>query len=273
MVEKEKIIQALRDGVKTIYTKFSPPGNQEMCKEYHNSSHPSREFLFVVSGESFYMFNNSVYPCSKGTLFLIDSRMSHGHRYTVNDNNLLHIWGYFTPNHIHLSAIKVTQKGQYHVINGMFQIKIPEGLREHLKERWNMFSKLNEATNLDVEHYIKIPINALLDEMAFQISEQMAHSVEYTQMKELKNYILSKNGRDCSLAQLAEISGYTKGYLASKFHNEVGITIGEYINKVRLDYTQMALQRGIRQKEIAYELGFSSPTAFWNWHNKANKNK
>ena len=271
MIDRDKVIQVLRDGVKTIYTRFTPPGNQEMCQKFHNSSHPSKEFLFVVSGESFYLFNNSVYPCTPGTLFLIDSRMIHGHRYTADDNDLLHIWGYFTNNHVHLSAIKVTINGQHHNINGMTKIIIPEGLKDQFNERWNMLSKLSTATNLDVEHYIKTPVNAVLDEMAFQIAEQTEHTAEYTQIEDLKNYIRSRNGRDCSLAQLAELSSYTRGYLAHKFHNKVGITIGEYIDKVRLEYTRSAQQRGIRQKEIAYELGFSSPKAFWNWLNKTIK--
>jgi AraC-like DNA-binding protein len=46
------------------------------------------------------------------------------------------------------------------------------------------------------------------------------------------------------------------------------MTVGEYINKVRLEYVRNALKRGVRQKEMAYELGFSSPTAFWNWFRK-----
>lgn len=268
MIDKDHVIHVLRHGVTKIYSRFSPAENQELCKKYHHSSHPSREFLFVVSGESFYMSNNSVYHCSPGTLFLIDSGMVHGHRYIQEDNNLFHIWGFFHERKVHLSAMEVTVNGHAHAVPGMFQIMIPEGLQTQCEERWNLLSQLKHATDQDVENYIKTPVNALLDEMAFRLAEQLDNPVEHTKMGDLKSYIRSRNGRECSLARLAEISGYTRGYLAHKFHNEVGITIGAYIDKVRLEYTNLAQKRGIRQKEIAYELGFSSPAAFWNWLQK-----
>ena len=67
------------------------------------------------------------------------------------------------------------------------------------------------------------------------------------------------------MERLAVISGYTRGYMAHKFRRELGMTVGEYIKKVRLEYIRNAMKRNVRQKEMAYELGFSSPAAFWNW--------
>ena len=273
MIDRDNVISVLRHGVTKIYTRFSPPANQELCKKYHHSTHPSREFLFVISGESFYMCNNSVYHCSPGTLFLIDSGMVHGHRYTLEDNNLLHIWGFFHERQVHLTAMEVTVNGQANAVRGMSRIMIPEGLQTQFEERWNLLSQLKHATDQDVERYIKTPVNAVLDEMAFRLAEQMENTAEHTKMGDLQTYIRARNGRECSLARLAEISGYTRGYLAHKFHDEVGITIGTFIDKVRLEYTRLAQKRGIRQKEIAYELGFSSPAAFWNWLHKHSNQK
>lgn len=268
IIDKNEVIDTLRHGVTKIYSRFTPAANQELCKKYHHSSHPSREFLFVVSGESFYMYNNSVYHCSPGTLFLVDSGMIHGHRYIQEDNNLIHIWGYFYKRQVHLSAIKITVNGHSHAIHGMSHIMIPEGLHTQFEARWNSLAQLKHATEKEVENYIKIPVNAILDEMAFRLSGQMDNTAEYTKMGALQTYIRARNGRECSLARLAEISGYTRGYLAHKFHSEVGISIGKYIDKIRLEYTILAKKRGIRQKEIAYELGFSSPASFWNWLQK-----
>lgn len=268
MIDKNEVINTLRRGVTKVYSRFSPVARQEDCKKFHQSSHPSREFLFVISGESYYMYNNSVYRCSPGTLFLIDSGMSHGHRYTHEDNNLLHIWGYFHERQVHLSAIEITLNGHCQAVSGMSQILIPEGLHNQIEKRWNLLSQLKNAAEHDVENYIKTPVNAMLDEMAFQLSEKIDTMMEYTKMGDLQRYIRSRNGRQCSLAHLAAISGYTRGYLAHKFHDEVGMTIGQYIDKVRLEYINLAKKRGIRQKEIAYELGFSSPAAFWNWYQK-----
>ena len=88
----------------------------------------------------------------------------------------------------------------------------------------------------------------------------------------VKRYIRMSNGRDCSLRRLEKISGYSKYYLAHRFARSEGCTIGKYIDKIRVQYTREAMKRGLRQKEIAYELGFSTPSNFWNWLQKHRDN-
>jgi AraC-like DNA-binding protein len=79
------------------------------------------------------------------------------------------------------------------------------------------------------------------------------------------------NARDCSLSRLEKISGYSRYYLSHRFREYEGCTIGEYIDKIRIQYTIEAMKRGLRQKEIAFELGFSSPSNFWTWVQKHRK--
>ena len=87
-------------------------------------------------------------------------------------------------------------------------------------------------------------------------------------VESLKRYIRMSNARDCSLDRLEKFSGYSRFYLSHRFRKHEGCTIGQYIDKVRLRYTEEALKRGLRQKEIAFELGFSSPSNFWIWLRK-----
>ncbi len=47
--------------------------------------------------------------------------------------------------------------------------------------------------------------------------------------------------------------------------------VGTYINQVRLSFTENALLKGLKQKEIAAELAFSSSAAFWKWLQKNKK--
>lgn len=268
MLQKQEIVDILRRGVRKIISRATPPCGQELCWKYQRSSHPSREFLFVIHGGGAYLCNDSVYPCAPGTLFLFDSGLPHGHRYTREDHDLLHLWGYFHGRTMHLSISEVTQNGQMHGVMDMRRIFMPEFLVNMIETRWNLLSKLENVTEKKVEDYLKTPVNAILDEMAFRIEEQTGEMPKHTLMSDLENYIRSRNGRECSLEHLAGISGYTRGYLVHKFRNETGITVGEFIDQVRLEYIRSARKRGIRQKEMAYELGFSTPTAFWNWFRK-----
>ena len=78
----------------------------------------------------------------------------------------------------------------------------------------------------------------------------------------------SRNGNGCSLEHLDLLLGCIRCHFAHKFHEKTGITVGKYIDQVRIKYVLWARKRGISQKEIAYELGFSSPSSFWNWLQK-----
>lgn len=266
MLDNEEIICILRNGVQKIISRATPPCRQDLCGKYRRSSHPTREFLFVIAGNGAYLCNDSVYPCTPGTLFLIDSGLPHGHRYIDEDNNYLHLWGYFHDRSMHLSIVEVLLHGQSRSFKGMSRFMMPEYITRLIESRWNMLMRCAEVTEQQVEDYMKIPVNAALDEMAFRIAEQSQELQKHTPLEDLIAYIRSQNGRECSLEHLAVISGYTKGYIAHKFRNELNKTVGEFINSVRLEYIRNALKRGIRQKEMAYELGFSSPKAFWNWY-------
>ena len=264
-MEKSEIAEILRRGVGEIISRASPPGSQERIRNHCRSSHFDREFLFVIAGESRYLYNDHVYPCLPGMLFLIDSGVSHGHKYTREDKHLIHLWGYFYSRRLHVSIIEVMEEGQYKAIPEMSFIFLADELFRIVETRWNLLTQRDAVTEETVAHYMKGPINAVLEATAFQLMEHPQEKAPYTQMEEVKEYILSQNGRECSLEHLAAMSGYTRCYLARKFRDATGITIGKYIEQVRLKYIQSAMKRGIRQKEMAYELGFSSPASFWNW--------
>ena len=69
----------------------------------------------------------------------------------------------------------------------------------------------------------------------------------------------------------AEVIKHNRFYISRKFKEYENCTIGEYINKVRIHYTRVALANGVRQKEISYDLGFPSPANFWLWMQKHRK--
>ena len=263
----DHITETLRTGIVEIISMNTPPHNRESAKKYRRSSHPTREFLFVISGYSTYMFNDSVYQCFPGTLFLIDSGLPHGHRYIQEDNNLIHLWGYFHDRSMHLSIVEV-QNGESRSYRGMSRFIMPEGIFRQIEKRWNLLEQCENLTDEQISNYIKSPLNAALDEMAFRIERLSRETMEHTKIEDLQEYIRSQKGRECSLERLAIISGYTRGYIAHKFRSETGMTVGKYVEQIRLEYVRSALKRGLRQKEMAYELGFSSPAAFWNWFNK-----
>lgn len=84
-------------------------------------------------------------------------------------------------------------------------------------------------------------------------------------IQRVQNYIEINYGRNSSIADLEKFSGYNRYYLMRLFKVQTGFTILQYINQIRQRIAEDALNRNISQKEIAFQLGFSSPAAFWLW--------
>ena len=267
----DDIRKILQNGVKTIISRHSPPGSQDGIADFPSSTHPQREICFVVEGLSRYMFNGSVYDARPGTVFLIDRWEPHGFGYRKEDRDLLHLW---IQNHSkkQLSAhfMRVGVYGQYRIERR--KIILPPEFFALLTRRWDALNAAGETVSREtVMEYMKLPLNFILDEVLFQWIRKNA---DFSSPKldplidAVKKYILMSNARDCSYRQLEQISGYNRFYLAHRFRESEGCTIGEFINRVRIIYSADALRHGMMQKEIAIELGFSSASNFWNWFRK-----
>ena len=81
----------------------------------------------------------------------------------------------------------------------------------------------------------------------------------------VRAFIRGRNGANCSLAHLEKAFGYSRSHLSHVFRQCTGMTIGDCISRVRIDCMMEQQAHGMKQKEIAAELGFSSPSAFWLW--------
>lgn len=66
------------------------------------------------------------------------------------------------------------------------------------------------------------------------------------------------------LEMLAEGSGYSKEYLAKRFKQEVGMSISDYMLRVRIEEAKTLLSSGMSCGDVAHTLGFSSQSHFIN---------
>lgn len=265
--EEEQIQQVLLNGVKKIYTQFSEVSSREESVNFRSSFHPYREFLFAISGTCRYMLNNNVYDLEPGSCVFIDKWIHHSFCYTENDKHLLHLWGHVHPGNMALRLIRVHLNGQHHPDGKI--IHVNNDLHSFFTRRCDMLNALPQSPSEEqIRLYLSSPINALLEEFYLHRFVNSLPAAGDDLINSVKLYIRSRNGVGCSLEQLAKISGYSRCYLAHRFQKSTGISIGKYINKIRMEFTICARQRGLKSKEIAFELGFSSPNNFWNWLNK-----
>lgn len=260
----------LRDGVKDVICSFSPAPVLNADFKFKSSNHYFRELCFCLKGKSHYMLNNQVYTCVPGCIILIDHWEEHAFGYLPDDCNLLHLWiQLHEDNGMRAFFVNIGSKGVYQ--NEFQPIKLTNGYMQILNARWDAMLEVNPLHSPEIAaRYMSGAVNAILDEVMikFRGNNVPVNVKKDAVIDSLKQYILSCNGRGCSLKNLEKFSGYNRFYLSHRFKKKEGISIGDYINRIRVAYTEAALRHGCRQKEIAAKLGFSSAANFWSWLKK-----
>ena len=272
----DQIKNMLRSGVKNIISQYSPPSRTGECSRFKSSSHAFRELCFVIDGTSDYMINNHVYTLTPGTAVFIDHWVPHAYGYLPGDHDLIHLW-------IHLYGLNplqcscsISQIDRGSSIRPIRIIPLPLGYADILTQRLKQMELVAVKDDKVIDLYLSDPVNSMLNEIAFQFDHpncgETSRDRNASIIQAVKNHIIMCNARECSYQTLGKLSGLSKSYLAHCFHHYTGTSIGEFIDRVRIEYTINAMKRGMKQKEIAYELGFSSPANYWSWLRK-NKDK
>ncbi len=75
-------------------------------------------------------------------------------------------------------------------------------------------------------------------------------------------YIAAHTHQSITLENIAEGTGYSKEYIAKLFHKHMGISISDYIQKVRIDEAKELLRQGKSCGEVAYILNYSTQSYF-----------
>lgn len=235
-------------------------------------THERRELLCVIEGTSRCMFNNQSFEATPGSIFFIDHWQQHANGYLPEDHAMFHLWlSLDTPAAISVTPLRISSHGEYSLRSPSFQL--PPEFSMLIERRWNHALQHAQGNPAVFERLLREPVNATLDEISLRLSQYETQPPNTSLMlvgiiENVKQFIRTTNARGCTLARLEKLSGYNRFYLAHCFRQLTGSTIGAFINDVRLEYTTAALQKGMRQKEIASELGFSSPANFWNWYQK-----
>jgi len=267
---RQQILERLHSGTGKIIASLSAgelSGNA-VDSSFHEHLHPGRELLFVVSGVSLFTLDGRIYDAVPGTFFLIDQWEKHSFYYRRCDKELLHLWFYSNNEDLSCRLLRIQQGGQ---VEGTLMTMVFERLLgQLLNRRWDLLKKKAPCVEETCSQFLRLSLNLLLEEISLYISGHLPESNENREgiVPFLKTYIRNVNGRDCSLERLEKLSGYSRFYLARSFKQQTSSTIGQYINDIRKHFAQEAKRRGHTQKEIAQELGFSSPAAYWLWQKK-----
>ena len=260
---------AFENGIEKIHCKHSP--GKKHAVNALPGIHQHREILFVLQGKSEFPLNHKLIPVKPGHAVLIDSWIDHCANYSPSDRNLLFLWIFLFSSRPVAMVHQVDGVGN--VIHITDSILLPFDLSMTINRRWDDLNRLppDEAA-ANVDRFMKSPLTLLLDEFRLHFWKKELHEEKLEDNLSLVNSIQqiieAKNGRDCSLEQLEKITGFNRFYIAHTFKNVNGLTIGDHINKIRMNFYESALKQGLSRKQIAFELGFSNSSSLSTWFRK-----
>ena len=185
----------------------------------------------------------------------------HSYGYRSCDIGLLHLWILF-----HQECLGISFQ-----VNSGNRSRCPElsftvSKEWHalFMERWQLWKQFGKKGK-ENEFFQNI-LNLFLEEGLFykKLQDPSGRNI----VSETIALIRNSNGRGCSLDFLAKQARCSKYHLVHRVRQETGRTIGSFIEEARHIYVRSAEKQGLSQKEIAWNLGFSSAVSFWNWYHK-----
>lgn len=222
--------------------------------------HVTREILMVIAGETDFVLDGKYHKAVPGSVFFIDHWVPHKLGYRDDETDFIHIWMHFHDGKLYASILTVAGG-----VSSRDIFSFPPELYSLLNKRWEQMKNCpdNSPAKRKLQRYMTQLLRA---EMELN-GEDGSHSARSNNeiIEQVQKYIEINYGRNSSIGELEKFSGYNRYYLMRLFKAQTGFTILQYVNQVRRRMVEDAQKRNISQKEIAFQLGFSSPAAFWLW--------
>ena len=125
----------------------------------------------------------------------------------------------------------------------------------HYKER--------EVRNISLHHFeVRCALRMLLLGFFHVLSENIQSGPKHEKLR-LLQYINKNLHKKITLSELSKVACLHPNYLCSSFHKRMGMTLFDYINKVRMQHAlEFFRSGGMTVSEVAEKTGYSSIQAF-----------
>jgi len=266
MLEIKKMLTA---GIRNFLCSSMPGEKVKGEGTVQLSKHEALEFFFVIRGESRFQIEDKVYDTRPGDMCVIEPWVIHSYGFCTDDHDLLQLWLHLDRDRLRLQFIQVEEKGRFKIF--MTPMVLSYAMTDMLRRRWHLAKSKGVITPESLNKYLRTPLTFIIEEVLLELEQKAEKSENSDIVESIKQYIMNRQGCNCSLEHLEEFTGYSKFYISHLFKEKTGLTIGNFINSIRVEYAAEAELHGMQYKEIANQLGFSSIQAFSPWNKKHKK--
>jgi AraC-like DNA-binding protein len=225
----------------------------------HSHAHPYREVLVPLAGECPFGWRGRVFTCLPGVLFLCEGGESHDLQYPPPPLPLLHLWLTLSPGDCLGSVIWIGER-----MVPLWRVHLPSSANQI----WDRARE--EAEPEAARQRIHAALYLVLADIAdlARNPEQAAASAREECVRIARRMLDRAHGCGLDLAALARATGYSKFHFHRLFREQTGQTVHQYADQRRRARAAELLARHLSCKEIAFELGFSGPSAFSRWYHQ-----
>lgn len=267
----EKISAQLRQPVRRIISAHfgeSTPLTEVAPAVTHHHRH--REILLIFDHPGSIVLDNQTYTLQPGDAVFIETGQLHDAYQRRQDCR--HLWMMLYPKRTPAAYLEQLSGEEF---RHLMPDPVSSAAAALLNSRWDQLlssppedlaycrSQLRAALELVKGDIVRG--NIATDEFTGEAVEPVIRQRNVVEL--ISDCIESRLGNNCSLAELAELTGYSGCYLSKLFHACTGKTIGMAVNEVRMRYV-LSCKLHTSCKEMADALGFSTAAAFWKWRHK-----
>lgn len=234
-------------------------GDQQTEEAVNQEEHSEREIFLVYSGKTSFLCNGKIFELKDKEAFFINSWVPHQQDYSSCYTSGVHLWFHLHVAKLLVSIVKIGENGRCYAWHLVF----PPDLLSVIERRWNLAEKSQDFSEKN-KFYSGI-IRILLEEFALQNRKIITHPAGEYLVQSIEFYLGANYGRRVQIDELAKFAGTNRSQLMRLFKKYRHMTIGEYIDQQRMAFIEKAQNRGLNQKEIGWQLGFSSASAFYLW--------
>lgn len=228
----------------------------EHCEpDWHVPSHPANNhiFLFMTEGSIVYEIDQERYHLSAGDILFIPKGAN---RAAWNESRLAHSM-YVAHFRIELGTERLPMLMSPSTLKA--KVSNPDYMNQrftHLTQQWLRRSPFSDS----ICHGILLEILSIFNEEA---QYRTVPDKSYGIVQRLQHYILKYYRRPITIAELGDHVGRTPNYVGAVFKQATGITITDYINKIRISAAcDLLASSPMSMSEIADFLGFCEPSYF-----------
>ena len=247
-----------------------PATDEDRKKRVTNRHADQHEILVFLDGECEILLESCIYRIFPGCALLVAAGEEHGEYPPVG-----YLCTVLLPEHMvyHLSA---ANGEDYRLIHDLGNYRHCDPHRQKmLLDSWRRTRECDAKPEYLTELSLLIQLHAArlvqIYDAAVAYDGYNPEKRNRTRIRHAMEYIEVRCGKNCSIANLAQMAGCSRTNFIRNFRRHAGCSVLEYVNRQRLLRLRSLLKPSCTTdqptplKECAKELGFSSPQAFARW--------